>query len=234
MTYGHNDPQRPRNIKKRTRKAMRQDRKAQQEALLEKKDKAESSADATENDKVFHADTVKAVKERIARLKKKIKLPQSIIPEGVSFVAPCVVINRDGVTREILPDTAPQHKILLTRRAAKVITSRLAVFAKVTQHEEIRDGQRTWIDGSWTIAPAHPAMINGTTVQHLSRRFLWFLRRYPYAMSFDGRVQPAALFYDYDIDPCATRQKMWLRLEWMTVKGTDRRNSWFRILKNKP
>ena len=243
--YNPNSPLRPRNINKRLQREKRQ----QHKRLLNEKETAKASGSvssgsaadspsgsvnsgsAADPKKVFHADTVREVKERIARMKQRITLPFTIQPLREGKVTSVLVINRDGKERELLPDRPGRHVILCHSSMAKVIVTNMCVFAKITQHERIDkdNGQRQWIDGSWSIAPCHPAMLNGTTVQHLRRRPFWFLRRYWYEISFDGRVQPGSLFYDYDIDPATRRQRLYVTHEYVPIRNSDSRNDYFRF-----
>ncbi len=228
--FNPNDPLRPRNIQRRQRRNARKEHKQ----LIQKKQEAQQQSQQTATDKqpqqkVFHAKTVKEVKERIRRIKQKITLPFEIKALSEGKVSDVIILNRDGKQRELLPDKPGCHKILCHAEVAKVITSNMCVFSKITQHERFCDGNRQWIDGSWSIAPCHPAMLNGTTVQHLRRRPFWFLRRYWYEISFDGRVQPGSLFYDYDISPIVRRQRMFLTHEYIQIRNSQARNDYFRF-----
>lgn len=187
-------------------------------------------------EKIVHSDTVRAVKERIKRLKEKITLPFEVKTMRKGQVTKVKVLNIDGIERQLLPDTPAKHKILCHGCMAKVITSSMCVFSKITQHEQIDPAtqKRSWIDGSWTIAPCHPAMLRGTTVQHVRRRKWFFLRRYWYEISFDGRVQPGGMFYDYDIDPLTRSHTFYVTHEAVQVKGTDKENTFFRFWRKKP
>ena len=187
-------------------------------------------------EKIVHSDTVRMVKERIKRLNEKITLPFEVKTMQKGEVTKVKVLNIDGIERQLLPDTPAKHKILCHGRMAKVITSGMCVFSKITAHEEIEPvtQKRRWIDGSWTIAPCHPAMLRGTTVQHVRRRKWFFLRRYWYEITFDGRVQPGGMFYDYDIDPLTKTQTFYVTHEAVKVKGTDKENTFFRFWKHKP
>lgn len=221
-----NDPLRPRNIRKRQSREARKSHKR----LMAEKRKAEASAVDGDKSKVFHAGAVAEVKKRIARIKESVKNPFRIESLRRGVISRVLVINRDGKKRELLPDKPDRHVILCHGCVAKVITSGVCVFSKVTQHEYISDeGTRSWIDGSWTIAPCSPAMLRGTTVQHVRRRSWFFLRRYWYEISFDGRVQPAGMFYDYDIDPRRPQQSFYVTHEYIPVKGSEMENSWLRF-----
>lgn len=229
-----NDPLRPRNIRKREK---REARKTHKQIMAKKKEAEEAAKDgqpqqAIDKNKVFHADVVRQAKERIARMKEKIPLPLFIQSLRRGKVSKVLVINRDGKRRELLPDRPDRHVILCHGRVAKVIRSSVCVFNKVTEHEEIDEEKdtRRWIDGSWTLAPCTPAMLRGTTVQHVSRRRWWFLHRYWYQISFDGRVQPAGMFFDYDIDPACRSQEFFVTHEYVKVeKYQDRENDFLRF-----
>lgn len=226
--FNPNDPLRPRNIQRRQRRKAREEHKR----IMQKKEQAEQQPPADKpqpQQKVFHAKTVREVRERIKRIKQKITLPFEIKALREGEVSQVLILNRDGKVRELLPDKPGCHKILCHAKVAKVIKSSMCVLSKITQHERYVDGNRQWIDGSWSIAPCHPAMLNGTTVQHVSRRPFWFLRRYWYEISFDGRVQPGSLFYDYDISPLKRRQLMFLTHEFIQIRNSTERNDYFRF-----
>lgn len=232
--FSPDDPNRPRNVIKRQRREQRE----QHKRLMRQKEEAKNNPDTEpapkEKQKIFHADHVKDVKDYIKRLNKKIKLPFTVDTLRKGKVSDVLVINIDGRVRELFPDIPPKHKILCHGKVARVITSGMCVFAKITQHERIdAETGREWIDGSWTIAPCSPAMLNGTTVQHVRRRKWFFLHRYWYEISFDGRVQPASLFYDYDIDPTTTKQRFYVTHEYIKVRNSNVENDYFRFWKNK-
>ena len=225
-----NDPLRPRNIRKRERRQSRQ----QHKQIMASKREAEKNGvpqEATDQKKVFHKSVVDAAKQRIARMKEKITLPFQIESLRRGQISKCLVINRDGRKRELLADIPDRHVILCHGRVAKVITSNVCVFTKITEHEEISEStqKRRWIDGSWVLNPCSPAMLRGTTVQHVRRRPWWFLRRYWYEISFDGRVQPAGMFYDYDIDPLRKRQSFFITHEYVKLRKTDEENDFLRF-----
>lgn len=227
-----NDPLRPRNIRKREH---REARKTHKQIMAKKKEAmekgVENKSEAVDKNKVFHAGVVQEAKERIARMKEKFPLPTFIKSLRRGKISKVLVINRDGKRRELLPDLPDRHVILCHSRVAKVITSSVCVFNKVTEHEEINEEkqERRWIDGSWTLAPCSPAMLRGTTVQHVTRRKWWFLRRYWYQITFDGRVQPAGMFFDYDIDPSRPKQAFYVTHEYVKVEKLDRENDFLRF-----
>lgn len=231
----HNSPSRPRNMRKREAREARNAHKRIMQKKREAKDKAgqDDTASTANTKKVFHADNVRNVKEYISRLKQRITLPFEIQALRKGEVSKVVIINHEGRSRELLPDIPGRYKILCHANVAKVITSQMCIISKITQHERIDNGQRIWIDGSWSIAPCSPAMLNGTTVQHVRRRPFWFLRRFAYEISFDGRVQPASLFYDYDINPLKRRQVMYITHEFVKIRNKDITNDYFRFWRDK-
>ncbi len=229
--FKQDDPLRPRNVIKRNKRKARQQHKKIMAQKKEAEEKGASGDSKSVKQKIFHADVAKQVRQRIERMKEKIELPFRIKSIQRGQITRVLVINYDGKKRELLPDKPDCHKILCHGSLAKVITSGVCVFSKVTQHEQIDeiDGSRTWIDGSWTIAPCTPAMLRGTTVQHVKRRPLWFLHRYWYEISFDGRVQPAGMFFDYDIDPLRKKQVFYVTREYVKVRNTDHENNFLRF-----
>ena len=231
--FSPEDPNRPRNVIKRQKREQRE----QHKRLMKQKEEAMNKPDtepAKDSQKTFHASHVKEVKDYIKRLNKKIKLPFAVDTLRKGKVSDVLVINIDGRAREILPDVPAKHKILCHGNVARVITSGMCVFAKITQHERIdAENGREWIDGSWTIAPCSPAMLNGTTVQHVRRRKWFFLHKYWYEISFDGRVQPASLFYDYDVDPLTPKRRFYVTHEYIQVRNSNVENDYFRFWKNK-
>lgn len=219
-------------------------------AAAKKKDSAPPSPSGRAGEglpKVFHADHVRDVKNYISRLKQKITLPFQVKTLRRGKVSTVLIINRDGRERELLPDIPGDHRVLCHGSVARTITSSMCVFSKITQSERIvkskvtlGDGtekeveNREFIDGSWTIAPCSPAMLNGTTVQHVRRRPFFFLRRYWYEISFDGRVQPGGLFYDYGISPLTRRKRLYITHEYIHVRYSDAENDYFRFWLHKP
>lgn len=169
--------------------------------------------------KVFHAGVDKAIREKIARMKQKFSLPESITSYVHSKVSDVLVINRDAQPRELLPDIPSRHVMLCHRSLARVIESGVGIFSKIT----------TAPDGSWVLCPAAVSMLNQTTVQHVRRRSFWFLRRYSYEISFDGRVEPAMMFYDYGLDPSRTKQRFYVTNEMVPIRDTDKFNTFFRF-----
>lgn len=175
---------------------------------------------------------MKYVKERLATKNKKHELPETINSVRKNMRTTCLIINKDGREREFLPDVPPVHKILVHRNIAKVMISDVCMLVRITRNRSL--DEKTWIDGSWAITPAEWRMVNATTIQKLRLRPFFFLRRYWYEISFDGRVQPAHLLYDYEINPTQRKTRLWITREYVPVAKTDKFNDYFRFWKNKP
>ena len=180
-------------------------------------------------------------KERIASINARFDLPQKIKTVCLPFYGALrlfrrrytsvLVINRDGKPRDFLPDKPGRHVILCHRTIARCLVSHVCMLVRITANEDA-DGHN--IDGSWAIVPAQYAMMRTTTIQHLRRRPFFFLRRYWYEISFDGRVQPAHMLFDYNIDPTAQRTHFYVTHEYVPVRNTDEENDYFRFWHNKP
>lgn len=173
--------------------------------------------------KVFHAGVDKAIRERIKRMHAHFDLPKSIVSIVCPRISDVLVINKDGRSRELLPDVPSRHVMLCHYSMARVVKSGIGMFSKIT----------TDTDGSWVFRPAAVDMLNVTTVQHVRRRFLWFLRRYSYEISFDGRVEPAMMLYDYGVDPTKKRQRFFVSTEDVQIRDTDKYNTFFRFWREK-
>ena len=172
------------------------------------------------------------VKDRLAMMKESgHERPEKVNTVRLPFLSTCLVLNRDGKERELLPDRKPVHKILVHRSVAKVMISRVCMLLRVTANE---DKEGKYIDGSWVISPADYRMLNVTTIQHVRRRPWFFLRRYWYEIDFDGRVQPASLFYDYRLDVTSHRQRLWMTREFVEVAKEDAFNDYFRLWRDRP
>ena len=194
--------------------------------------------------KVYHDDSYKDktkkvfnqgmqfVKDRLSMMKESGReRPEKINTVRLPFRSTCLVLNRDGKEREMLPDRKPVHKILVHRSVAKVMISKVCMLLRVTANE---DKEGKYIDGSWVISPADYRMLNVTTIQHVRLRPWFFLRRYWYEIDFDGRVQPASLFYDYRLNVVSRRQRLWLTREYVPVAKEDAYNDYFRLWRDRP
>jgi hypothetical protein len=177
------------------------------------------------------------VKERLAKSKENFELPESVNTvrlwlSNLHRRTTCLIINRDGRQREFMPDVRPKHKILVHGCVARVMVSKVCMLVRITANRT-KDTDE-FIDGSWAATPAEWRMINATTIQYVRLRPWFFLRRYWYEITFDGRVQPAHLFYDYEMDPTTKRRRMWITREFVEVAKTDKLNDYFRFWKHKP
>lgn len=174
---------------------------------------------------------IKAARERIAEAKKVITLPPFIATVRRKLRTTALLINVDGHKRTFLPDYRGRHCLLVHRNIARELVSSVCMFVRITANFD-DNGKR--LDGSWAIVPAQYEMINATTIQHLRLRPFFFLRRYWYEISFDGRVQPAHLLYDYGIDPERRRQRLHVTREYLPVRNTDETNDYFRLWLHRP
>lgn len=172
------------------------------------------------------------VKDRLKQKNQHFDLPEEIKTVRRPLRTRCVIINRDGRDRAFLPDVKPQHKILVHGSIARTLVSKVCMLVRITSNRSKADD--SYIDGSWAITPAEYRMMNATTIQYLRRRPWFLFRRYWYEISFDGRVQPAHLLYDYEIDPASTKTRLWITREYVAIADTDRFNDYFRFWKDKP
>lgn len=179
-------------------------------------------------------------KERIRQINAKFDLPEKIstvlAPLRSLFHIPrkktsCLIINRDGRKRDFLPDVPGDHRILVHGSVAKHLVSGVCMLVRITKNE---DADGNIIDGSWAIVPAEYRMMRATTIQHLRRRPFFFFRRYWYEISFDGRVQPGHLLYDYGLNPLADKTRFHITHEYVPVRKQDATNDYFRFWHSKP
>lgn len=175
---------------------------------------------------------MQAVKERLSKKNAHYDLPERIITKCRPLRTSCVIVNIEAKERAFLPDKAPKYKILVHRSVVKDMVSACCILVRITSNRTAETDE--WIDGSWAITPAEYRMMASTTIQHVRRRPFWFLRRYWYEISFDGRVQPAHLLYDYELDPTSKRTRLWLTREYVPINNTDRFNDYFRFWRFKP
>ena len=181
--------------------------------------------------KRFFSSGIKAARERIAEAKKVIALPTFIATARRKLRTTALLINVDGHKRSFLPDYHGRHCLLVHGNIAHELVSSVCMFVRITAN---KDNEGNFIDGSWAIVPAQYEMINATTIQHLRLRPFFFLRRYWYEISFDGRVQPAHLLYDYGVDPERRRQRLHVTREYLPVRNTDETNDYFRLWLHRP
>ena len=152
-----------------------------------------------------------AVKERLARKNKTFDLPEQVNTVRRPLRTSVLVINRDGRQRSLLPDKPGCHKILCHGSMVKEMVSGVCMLVRLCANA---DKEGRYIDGSWAITPADYRLINETTIQHVRRRRFFFLHRYWYEISFDGRVQPANLFFDYNMEVMARRKRFYITREY--------------------
>lgn len=181
--------------------------------------------------KVSGGKAMEYLKKRITEKNKIFHLPKFINTARESLLTTAVLFNRDGHQRAFLPDRKPRHCLLVHRNIARALVSGCCMFARITSNV---DDDNNIIDGSWAITPAEYRMMQATTIQTLRRRPFWFLRRYHYEISFDGRVQPAHLLFDYGLNPEARSQRLYVTREYVRIRGTDKRNSYFRLWLHNP
>lgn len=175
---------------------------------------------------------MKAVKERLARKNATFDLPERIITERLPMRTSCLIINREGKERAFMPDKKPQYKILVHGSVVRHMVSKCCMLLRIARNRTVETNE--YLDGSWAITPAEYRMMTTTTIQHVRRRPWFFLHRYWYEISFDGRVQPAHLLFDYELDPTAKRTRLWITREYVPIAKTDTFNDYFRFWRNKP
>lgn len=163
------------------------------------------------------------IDERIKQMHQKFNLPEKVNMERLPMKTTIKVLNIQGKQRELLPDRKGCYKILCKGKLAKVMTSGVCMFVRITNA----------IDGSWAIVPAQVAMGNVTTIQEVRKRSFAWLRRYSYEISFDGHVQPAQLFFDYGLRPDMKSMKFYVTREYVKVRGKNEDyNDYFRLWYN--
>lgn len=181
--------------------------------------------------KVVHQGVVNQAKQRIKDMHKKFALPEFIHTLRKGKVTDCMLVNLDGKERAFLPNKAPGHYLYVHANIARALVSGVCMFARVTKNKD-KDGNI--IDGSWALVPAEYEMMQATTIQSVERRTFWFLRKYHYRITFDGRVQPAHLLWDYGINPAKKHQRLYVTREYVPVRKTDKSNDYFRFWYHRP
>lgn len=173
-----------------------------------------------------------AEEEKICRQRnEKFTLPTSVNMCRANMLSDCVLINRDGKEHDFIPDGRGRHVLLVHKDVAKVLVSGVCMLVRITQSE---DGKGNTLDGSWAIVPAEYKMMNATTIQHVRKRKFWFLYRHHYEISFDGRVQPAHMLYDYGLNPLQKKTRFYITREYVPVRNVGKDNDYFRFWKEKP
>lgn len=189
------------------------------------------------NKKVFlHG--LAAAKERIKAMHATFTLPEKVSTalKPLSRLwrrkhTTCLVVNKDGRQREFMPDVPGRHCILVHRCVARQMVSGVCMLVRITSNE---DKEGNVIDGSWAIVPVEYRMMKATTIQEVRRRPFFFLRRYWYEITFDGRVQPAHMLFDYGLNPCARNTRFYITHEYVPVRKQDATNDYFRFWHQKP
>ena len=75
---------------------------------------------------------------------------------------------------------------------------------------------------------------NYTTIQEVRLRPWFFLHRYWYEISFDGRVEPAMMLNDYNLNPTLSKKHFYVTREYVKVRNQDAENDYFRFWLHKP
>lgn len=184
--------------------------------------------------KVFHKDAFDKVQKMIEHLHAKAKLPDILTMARRNYLSTVCVINKEAKKRELLPDKKGRHVMLCHGKMARIFVNDVCLFAKIQKSFVTRSDAEEWHDGSWSIVPCALAMSNGTTIQEVRRRPWFFLHRYWYEITFNGRVQPGMLMYDYNLNPMRTKQHFYVTREYVKVKKQDAENDYFRFWLKKP
>lgn len=181
--------------------------------------------------KRVYTEGINFAKERIQKAKEVFKLPLHINTIRRKMRTNVILLNKDGHKHDFMPDYPGRHCLLVHKDIAKKLLSNVCMFVRITDNRDENDNP---IDGSWAIVPAEYKMMMTTTIQHLKKRKWFLFHRYWYEISFDGRVQPAHLLFDYDMDPTARRTRLWISNEYVPVRGSENTfNEYFRFWKNK-
>lgn len=201
--------------------------------------KKEASAHKKQEEpkKVFHKEAFDRVQKMIDRLHAKAKLPDSLTMARRKYQSTVCVINREGKKRELLGDKKGRHVMLCHRKMASIFVNQMCIFAKIQKsftHGEGENSAEEWHDGSWSICPCKAAMTNRTTIQEVRRRPWFFLHRYWYEITFDGHVQPAMMFSDYNLHPELKKKHFYVTREYIKVRNQDAENDYLRFWLNKP
>ena len=220
---------------KQVREQVKKAREAQQAKGVDK-NKVYTVHD-TEADKNFHK-----VQKLIDRMHAKAHLPKFLTMARRKYLSTVCVINRPGHQRDLFPDKKGRHVMLCHGKMARVFTNDVCLIVKIQQSytkEEVKDGdttstQESWNDGSWSIVPCRVETSNYTTIQEVRRRPWFFLHRYWYEITFNGRVQPAMMLYDYALNPTAKKQHFYVTREYVEVRNQDAENDYFRFWLSKP
>lgn len=185
------------------------------------------------------------VQKVIDRMHAKAKLPDFLTMVRHKFLSTVCVINHPGKQRSLLPDKKGRYVMLCHRKMAKVFTADVCLIVKIQKsfieikHRKFPDGsvyntEERWQDGSWSIVPCRVDKSNYTTIQEVRLRPWFFLHRYWYEITFDGRVEPAMMLHDYNLNPTLRKQHFYVTREYVKVRNQDAENDYFRFWLHKP
>lgn len=193
----------------------------------------------TQADKNFNK-----VQKVIDRMHAKAKLPDFLHMARKKFLSTVCVINHPGKQRSLLPDKKGRYVMLCHRKMAKVFTADVCLLVKIQKSfVEIIDDKllectvhkgEKWQDGSWSIVPCRVDKSNYTTIQEVRLRPWFFLHRYWYEITFDGRVEPAMMLHDYNLNPTLRKKHFYVTREYVKVRNQDAENDYFRFWLHKP
>lgn len=184
----------------------------------------------------------KKVQKVIDRMHAKAKLPDFLSMARHKFLSTVCVINKPGKQRSLLPDKKGRFVMLCHYKMAKVFTADVCLLVKIQksiiQKHEMAPGREVttehWQDGSWSIVPCRADKSNYTTIQEVRLRPWFFLHRYWYEISFDGRVEPAMMLNDYGLNPTLSKKHFYVTREYVKVRNQDAENDYFRFWLHKP
>ena len=207
--------------------------------VKETREKQAVTVKETEADKNF-----KKVQKVIDRMHAKAHLPKILSMARRKYLSTVCVINKPGRQRQLLSDKKGRHVMLCHGAMAKVFTNDVCLIVKIQEsypREEKKDSDgkvisttEHWQDGSWSIVPCRVEKSNYTTIQEVRRRPWFFLHRYWYEISFDGRVEPAMMLHDYNLNPTVKKKHFFVTREYVKVRNQDAENDYFRFWLDKP
>lgn len=212
-------------------------KKQVRERVKELRQKEASTKEEEKPKKVFHKEAFDRVQKMIDHLHAKAKLPEKLVMARRNYLSTVCVINREGKKRELLADKKGRHVMLCHGKMARIFVNDVCIFAKIQKSITKGEGENAseeWHDGSWSICPAKVAMSNSTTIQDVRLRPWFFLHRYWYEITFDGRVQPAMMFSDYNLNPERKKQHFFVTREYVKVRNQNAENDYLRFWLHKP
>ena len=185
------------------------------------------------------------VQKIIDRMHAKAKLPKILTMIRRKYLSTVCVINKPGKSRSLLSDKPGKYVMLCHGKMAKVFVNNVCLIVKIQQsfhrEEDTQDadghtipGKEVWQDGSWSIVPCSVDKSYQTTIQEVRLRPWFFLHRYWYEITFNGRIQPGMMFYDYQLNPALVKKHFWVTREYVKVRNQDAENDYFRFWLHKP